>query len=180
LSTNAKTPTQVGAGVSKQRTNLDGHDEMTKSNAKVLSIASDKSFSWTWRGADFVRIEPGLYSAICSRWKGPEWIPAYRRYSFRLIFRLIAEDVEITMFINFGDKPEPPKSLASRYFQAWTIANGEAPLRGKPMAPAVFIEEGLLYTVKVEDASIDPKTKKDKPACLVYSRVKEILSVTRP
>jgi hypothetical protein len=48
------------------------------------------------------------------------------------------------------------------------------------MAPSVFIEGGLLYTVEVEDAKIDPKTKKDKPPCLIYSRVTEILSVTRP
>jgi hypothetical protein len=42
-----------------------------------------------------------------------------------------------------------------------------------------FVEDGLLYTVEVEDASIDPTTKKDKPASLIYSRVKEILSVIR-
>jgi len=36
-----------------------------------------------------------------------------------------------------------------------------------------------LYTIEVEDAAIDPTTKKDKPDCLIYSRVKEILNVTR-
>jgi hypothetical protein len=131
-------------------------------------------------GDNFVKVEPGVYRAICLRWKGPEWIPAYRRYGFRLIYHLLAEDLEVTMFINFGDKPVPPKSIASNYFKAWTIANGEAPLRGQAMPPTVFTDDGLLYTIEVEDASIDPKTKKDKPACLVYSRVKEILSVTRP
>jgi hypothetical protein len=117
--------------------------------------------------------------ATCCRWKGPEWIPAYRRYGFRLIFQLVSEDIEVTMFINFGAKPQPPQSLASRYFKAWTVANGDAPLRGQAMAPTVFVEEGLLYTVEVEDAAIDPTTKKDKPDCLIYSRVKEILNVTR-
>ncbi len=48
------------------------------------------------------------------------------------------------------------------------------------MSPSVFLDEGLIYTIEIEDASIDPKTKEDKPACLVYSRVKEILSVGRP
>jgi hypothetical protein len=153
---------------------------MTHANANALPISTATLLSWSWRGANFVRVEPGSYMATCSRWKGPEWIPAYRRYGFRPIFQLVSEDVEVTMFINFGAKAEPPKSLASRYFKAWTIANGEAPLRGQPMAPTVFIDEGLLYTVKVEDASIDPTTNKDKPTCLIYSRVKEILSVTRP
>jgi hypothetical protein len=37
-----------------------------------------------------------------------------------------------------------------------------------------------LHTVKVEDALIDPKTKRGKLACLVYSRVSKILSVVRP
>jgi hypothetical protein len=180
LSQNAKKPADVAAGFSKQRTDLDGQDEMKNATANVLSIASGKSISWTWRGANFVRIEPGSYSAICSYWKGPEWIPAYRRYGFRLMFQLLSEEVDVTMFINFGNKPQPPSSVASKYFQAWTIVNGEPPLRGQPMAPSVFIEGGLLYTVKVEDAKIDPKTKKDKPPCLIYSRVTEILSVTRP
>jgi hypothetical protein len=148
-------------------------------NANVLPISTAKSLSWSWRGANFVRIEPSPYMATCCRWKGPEWIPAYRRYGFRLIFQLVSEDIEVTMFINFGAKPQPPQSLASRYFKAWTVANGDAPLRGQAMAPAVFVEEGLLYTIEVEDAAIDPTTKKDKPDCLIYSRVKEILNVTR-
>jgi hypothetical protein len=180
LSQNAKKPADVVAGFSKQRTDLDGQDEIKNATANVLSIASSKSISWTWRGANFVRIAPGSYSAICSRWKGPDWIPAYRRYGFRLMFQLLSEEVDVTMFINFGNKPQPPSSVASKYFQAWTIVNGEPPLRGQPMAPSVFIEGGLLYTVEVEDAKIDPKTKKDKPPCLIYSRVTEILSVTRP
>ncbi len=177
----AKKAAPVRAALSNHYpSDLDGEGEMNHSNANVLSISSAKPTAWTWRGAAFVKIQPGKYMACCSGWKGPEWVPAYRRYSFRLIFRPIAEDVDITMFINFGKSPEPPRSIASRYFKAWTMANGEAPLLGQPMVPTVFVEPGLTYVIEVEDASIDPTTKEDRPACLVYSRVKEIQSCRRP
>jgi hypothetical protein len=184
LNANAKKPVAFTTGFSN-------HSETPAADQVVLTIADSqqaiqrkeakqKPISWTWRGAQFVRINPGKYMAWCVEWKGPEWVPAYRRYSFRLIFRPVAEDVEVTMFINFGKSSEPPRSMASRYFKAWTMANGEAPLRSQPMVPAVFVEQGLTYTIEIEDASIDPTTKQDRPACLVYSRVKEILSVSRP
>ena len=84
------------------------------------------------------------------------------------------------MFFNFGRKakPDPPGPL-SRYFAAWTIANGELPRRGQQMTPEIFTEPGLLYTVRVADASIDWR-KADKPPSLIYSRAEEIIHVQRP
>jgi hypothetical protein len=190
MSPDAKMPWRgtAKASQSDRRRDTDHRTASTTTDASIVTpfpaVGKEKSIStapisWSWRGDNFVKIEPGAYKALCLRWKGPEWIPAYRRYGIRLIFQPLAEDVEVTMFINFGAKPEPPKSISSNYFKAWTIANGEAPLRGQAMAPTVFTDDGLLYTIDVEDAGIDPKTKQDKPPCLIYSRVKEILDVTR-
>jgi hypothetical protein len=136
-------------------------------------------FSWTWRGAEFARVPPGIYDAACIKSRGPEYVPAYRRWSVILSFRLLAEDVVIAMFFNFGYKPQKPPGPLSRYFVAWVKTNGELPRHGQSMSPQIFTEPGLLYTIRVGDAAIDA-AKADKPDCLIYSRAEEIIEVRRP
>jgi hypothetical protein len=173
MSLNAKKPVlgfaKTGLSISDQRIQAASQDVQTLAHSQQASNEKSAPISWTWRGDNFVKIAGGTYDAICRRWTGPHWIPAYRRYGFRLFFYVLAEDVEVTMFINFGSKPRPPKSVASNYFKAWTMVNGDAPRRDQQMTPDLFLDVGLLY----------PTTKKDKPPCLVYSRVKEIIRVIR-
>jgi hypothetical protein len=141
--------------------------------------AAKEPFSWIWRGTEFVRVTPGNYEAICVGWKGPEYAPAYQRYSLRVNFRLLSEGAEVAMFFNFGRKPAQAPGPLSRYFCAWVKVNGGLPRRGQSMAPEIFMEAGLPYTIRVADAAIDSK-KADKPDCLIYSRAEEIIEVRRP
>lgn len=56
------------------------------------------------------------------------------------------------------------------------MANGDTPKKGQRMGLDTFTQPGLIYRVKVEDASKDGKGE-SKPDGLVYSRVTEILEI---
>ena len=47
----------------------------------------------TWQGVDLPRVPPGNYGAACVGWQGPEWVRSIRRWSLRLEFSLLSEDV---------------------------------------------------------------------------------------
>lgn len=134
-----------------------------------------------WQGADLPRVAPGDYEAVCTGWQGPEWLRTYHRWSIRLEFSLLSEGQSVSAFFNLdgSEKAPLPPGRRSRFYAVWCLANGEAPRRGQEMALGVFTEAGLLYLVRVADAVKDGKNE-IKPDALVYSRVTEVLRVTRP
>ena len=132
-----------------------------------------------WQGADYPRVHPGDYQAVCIGWQGPEWVRAYRRWSLRLEFSLLSEDSRVSAFLNMGEDPARPHiGRRSKFYALWCQANGEMPRKGQQIALEAFTEPGLLYLVRVEDGRSDGKGDA-KPDSLVYSRVTEILKVER-
>jgi hypothetical protein len=138
------------------------------------------SLSLTWQGVDLPRVTPGDYQAVCVRWQGPEWCRAFRRWSLRLEFSLLAENLCVSAFFNMGsDATRPHIGRRSRFYAVWSMANGEAPRKGQQMALETFTDPALLYLVRVADATKDGKDG-DKPDALRYSRVTDILKIERP
>jgi len=132
-----------------------------------------------WQGADYPRIPPGEYQAICIGWQGPEWIRRYRRWSLRVEFCLIAEGQCVSAFYNMGsNKRGADTRPRSRFYALWCLANGERPRKGQQMDWDVLTESGLLYTVRVADVVRD-ENDDTKPDALVYSAVVDVLRVER-
>jgi hypothetical protein len=124
-------------------------------------------------------VTPGNYQAVCVGTQGPEFVRTFRRWSLRIEFRLFAEDTCVSAFYNFGEDPKAPQiGRRSRFYEAWSQVNGEPPRKGQQMAPEDFVEDSLMYLVRVDDCKHDVK-EQAKPDALVYSRVTEILKVWR-
>jgi hypothetical protein len=133
----------------------------------------------TWEGVDLPRVTPGDYRAVCVAWQGPEWVRAFRRWSLRLEFSLLADGTLVSGFYNLGsDSAGPRIGRRSRFYAVWSQANGEAPRKGQRMTLETFTEEGLLYTVRVADAAKDEQAT-EKPDALVYSRITDVLRIER-
>jgi hypothetical protein len=134
----------------------------------------------TWQGADLPRVSPGEYLAVCVGWQGPEWVRAFRRWSLRLEFSLLAEGIAVSAFYNLGnDATGPHIGRRSRLYAVWSLANGEAPRKGQQMTLETFTDPALLYLVRVADATKDGKDE-TKPDALVCSRVTDIMKIERP
>lgn len=131
-----------------------------------------------WDGAEYQRIPPGRNNAVAVRVQGPEWVYAYKRWSLMVEFELLGESpmVRVCAFFNMGrDERKPKAGRRSRYYAAWTIANGEPPRKKQAMDPKVFVQ-GQVYLIEVADCAKDSENEA-KPECQVYSRVTKILSV---
>jgi hypothetical protein len=145
-----------------------------------MASETKPSLSLTWQGVDLPRVSPGDYQAVCVGWQGPEWCRAFRRWSLRLEFSLLAENVCLSAFFNMGsDAAGPHIGRRSRFYAVWSMANGEAPRKGQQMALEAFTDPALLYLVRVADCAKDGKDTA-KPNALIYSRVTEILKIERP
>jgi hypothetical protein len=129
----------------------------------------------TWDGPDYAHVPPGRYDAVVTRWQGPAWVRKYKRWSMLVEFELLAENVRVCAFFNMGTNPERTHAgPQSRYFHAWTIANGERPSAKQKLDPAVFMD-GQIYKIEVSDSRADAEGKQ-KAKALVYSRVTAVLS----
>ena len=132
-----------------------------------------------WEGVELPRVAPGNYQAAYVQWQGPEFVRAFQRWSVRLEFSLLDDGTLVSAFYNLGSDPARPRvGRRSRYYAAWSQANGEPPRKGQKITPEAFAEPGLLYTLQVADALKD-EAQKRKPDALVYSRVVNILRVER-
>lgn len=130
-----------------------------------------------WQGDTYARVPPGIYQATCTGWQGPEWVLAFQRWSLRLNFTLIDDLSQVSAFLNLGkDRKRKSCGRRSKFFKAWSQANGETPRKGQRMTCSAFTEPGLLYTVRVGD-SVKDETQRAKPDVLVYSKVMEIIRV---
>ncbi|CAN5554097.1 hypothetical protein BH10ACI4_BH10ACI4_33770 [soil metagenome] len=144
---------------------------------KIVPIDHQKGL--TWHGPEYPVLTPGIYTGVAAKFQGPEWVRSFRRWSLRLEFALMDEAVPVSAFFNFGNVPEGPRvGRQSRYYKAWTLANGEHPTKGQKMTPAVFLE-GQIFEVEVAHCSRDNEGK-SKQSAEVYSRIVRIVSVTRP
>jgi hypothetical protein len=133
-----------------------------------------------WDGVTYPRVSPGRYSAVAVRIQGPEWIYRYSRWSLLVEFELLgeSESVLICAFFNMGTNRDKPRAgRHSRYFKAWTIANGDLPRRGQQMDPEVFLE-GQVYELEVGDNSVDSE-ERQKTDAEVYSRVMAVKAAIR-
>jgi len=134
----------------------------------------------TWQGCDLPTIPPGDYQATCIKWQGPVFLRNYRRWSLRLEFDLVAERCSVSAFFNMGNDPKRPNvGRRSRFYAAWTQANGEPPHKGQRMQLETFTDPSLLYIVRVSN-SVKDEHENNKPQELVYSRVQEIVRIDRP
>lgn len=142
-----------------------------KARFPVVSIAPMP----TWDGPEYARVSPGRYEAVATRIQGPEWVRRFRRWSFIVEFELLCESKRVCAFFNMGTNPEKPHAgPQSRYFHAWTIANGERPRKKQKLDPGVFLD-GQIFRVEVEDSRADAEGQQ-KDDSLIYSRVKSVLS----
>lgn len=144
---------------------------------KEKSVSS-APFSWEWKGVPFVRIAPGHYDAICVRTEGPDFVDRYKRWSLSIYYRLLADEVELCQYLNFGRGKAPKITRGGHYYREWCLVNGDQPTAHQQMTPDMFCEPGLILTVEVEDAQMDPK-QQIKPEAQVYSRVKRLVKVVR-
>jgi len=134
-----------------------------------------------WDGIEYQRIRSGRYAAVAVRIQGPEWVRRYRRWSLLIEFELLGDSkaTRVCAFFNLGNDPSGPKpGRQSRYFRAWSIANGEQPKSGRPMDPNIF-RDGQVYTIEVEESRKDSE-ENDKPEVEVYSKVTKIIAVEWP
>jgi hypothetical protein len=132
-----------------------------------------------WEGVELPRVASGDYQAICTGFQGPEFVRSFRRWSLRVEFQLLAENALVSAFFNLGNDVRAPQiGRRSRFYAAWCIAYGETPRKGQQMALDVFTEPGLIFLVRVQDATKDSKDEL-KPEGLIYSRVTEILDAKR-
>ena len=181
MSLSAKKPVVISTGFSKS-SHASGDQPNTKTITRHRRDSNAKSSqdAWIYQGIEYYDIPEGNYQAVCIQWHPPTFVPAFGRNSARLDFMLFDEDITLTMFFNFanlkrGQVPGP----SSKYFQAWVKVNRGLPCRGQSISPDIFLEPGLIYTVSVTSGKKDAKGK-EKPEFARYSRVDEIVEVTRP
>ena len=162
-------------GFLRKRTYKQGKD----SRGKGVSRSPSGPAGPVWEGAEYARVTPGTYSAVAVRIQGPEQVRRYRRWSLLVEFELLGEsDIRVCCFLNLGNDPLRLKvGRQSKYFKAWTIANGEMPRKGQRMNPDVFMD-GQVFQVEVKDAGVDSEGER-KADSEVYSRVTKILSAVR-
>jgi hypothetical protein len=135
--------------------------------------------SLVWEGVEYPRMEPGRYLVRGLKVQGPEWVRAFGRWSLRVEFATVHEPGGVSAFFNLGsDRLKQYIGRQSKYFQAWTLANGGSPRKGEQMSPDVFLE-GQFFLVTVEDSrrKTDGTEKADAE---VYSRITKFHSAERP
>jgi hypothetical protein len=133
----------------------------------------------TWEGSDYPRVTPGRYDAVVKEVRGPEWVRQYSRWSVMIEFELLSEPVSVCAFLNMGNDPKRPSiGRQSKYFKAWTIANGALPCKGETMNQHVFLEHQV-FQIDVDDSGMNPEQQK-KPDSEVYSRATNIVAACRP
>ena len=138
--------------------------------APALKIVSKLDVAIQWN--EYQRIEPGTYSAYCTKVSKPYWCRVYKRWQVVIAFDIFSANMQplakLVKFLSLGSKREGPRAhRTSKFFAEWIKANGGPPTRNDRLSPSVFARR--MATVMVADT--DPKLS---PA--PYSVVREILS----
>jgi hypothetical protein len=143
--------------------------ERERGNAQTAS-------SLVWKGADYPNIEPGKYTVRGASYQGPDWIKKWQRWSMRVEFALVHEAESVSVFFNMGsDRNGVSFGANSRYYKAWTLANGARPTRGQNMSPDVFLQ-GQFFEVTITHSSTDESGNQISEDAR-YSKITEIHSV---
>lgn len=124
-----------------------------------------------FQGTEYTKIEAGKYSAQCVQFK-VYCDPGFRRWVVMLRFRLIEGGQEVCAFYNLGRREGSCPGRRSRYWKAWTLANGTAPRKGQKMYPKVF--RGKVFLVEVANVTRDSEGRLHH-ASAVYSTVNNII-----
>lgn len=116
-------------------------------------------------------ISEGEYEAICFKF---EKAFAFGRQVLFLWFQICYGDfagVELWVPFNLWKKSNKIPS-GSKYWRAWSIANGGRPKRGDRMSPRIFLQRRFL--ISVVTVRRDSK-QRDLPDFLQYSRGDDVL-----
>jgi hypothetical protein len=122
-------------------------------------------------GAEYPRIEPGRYSAQCVHAK-VYFDPGFRTWKALLRYRLIDGGQEVYGFFNLGRGESPNAGRRSRYWKAWTLANGEPPGKRQIMTARVF--RGKVFLVELSDVTQTGDGKRHHVSAF-YSTVKDVI-----
>ena len=130
-----------------------------------------------WQGKEYPKHDCGERMVRFHKIHGPEWVQAFQRWSVRLEGHFMDEPGEISCFMNLGNRREAPYvGKRSRYYKAWTVANGDSPQPGA-MSPEIFLDKCFL--VLVQDSTQGPDfsengERKLKASGDIYSHISEI------
>jgi hypothetical protein len=130
-----------------------------------------KEVAPVFQGAEYVRIAPGKYSAQCVHAKIYR-DPGFRTWKALLRFRLIEGGQEVYGFLNLGSGESAHAGRRSRYWEAWTLANGAAPRKRQAMTARVF--RNKIFLVEISDVTRTGDGKAHHPSA-IYSTVKAII-----
>jgi hypothetical protein len=145
---------------------------------KTRSPTSAVTLIPVWGGVEYPRHDEGVRLVCATKVQGPEWIIRFSRWSIRVEFALTDEPGVASYFMNMGSNRERPHvGRGSKYYAAWTMANGGPPVTGQQMDPAVFV--GKFFHARIADCAKDSK-KQDKPDEEVYSHVSELIELVSP
>ena len=123
-----------------------------------------------FEGATYARIEPGIYPAQCVHGKIYR-DPGFRAWKALLRFR-VESGQEIFGFFHLGTGVSPHAGRRSRYWAAWTLANGAPPRKRQTMSARVF--RGKVFRVQASDVVQTGDGRSHHPSA-IYSTVKNII-----
>jgi len=123
-------------------------------------------------GEDFFpKIEPGEYDAICYKVETGKSFGGEKKIFFRFrIYGSKYDDVELFMTCKYYSAPIPRNS---KYYDQWSLANGQPPRRGERLARKTFPNK--LYRVMVRDTRRKFPNGKLKPQQFQYSVIDTII-----
>ena len=124
-----------------------------------------------FEGTEYARLKPGKYSAQCVHAK-VYFDPGFRTWKALLRFRLTDGGVEVYGFFNLGRGEKPHAGRRSRYWEAWTLANGAPPRKRQTMTARVF--RGKVFLVEVANVTQAGDGKPHHPD-VIYSTAKRII-----
>ena|SRR5271157_3219267 len=151
--------------------------------AKPISAAEGrrarkKNLIPVWDGKEYQHHDEGERLIRVFEIQGPEWVRRYSRWSIRLGCCLTDEPGEVSFFISMGNKGQGPHvGRHSKYYKAWTLANGGPPRKGEAMDPERF--RGKFFRARIEDCRKDSNDG-DKLQAEVYSHITELLELVSP
>lgn len=131
-----------------------------------------------WQGQEYAKHERGERIVRVHEVQGPEWVRQFQRWSVRVGAHLMDERGEVSCFLNLGNRKEAPYvGRRSRYYKAWSLANGGPPHKGEPMSADIFLDKCFLAVI--EDSTLGAELgenheRKPKPAGEVYSIISEL------
>ena len=146
-------------------------EELRPANSATSTLRVVEEVAPTFDGAEYAKIGPGTYSAQCVHCKIYR-DPGFRSWKALLRFKLLDDGQEVFGFFNLGTGENPHAGRRSRYWHAWTLANGAVPRKRQSMSARVF--RGKVFLVVVSDVTRTADGKPHHPSA-VYSTVKAII-----